>query len=296
MNELTVLSYGSGQDSTAILLKAIFDPSFKSKFIRGKLIVVMADTKNEHDHTYDYFFKIKKLCLNNKIPCFLIDPKNYAPKSWSNGLIGFYEGKKAVGSKAFPKTCTDNLKIKPIYNFLEEYIHQEYKTDSFGRKKAFYEYFYKYGKIRVLIGIAKGEEKRASENGTTGKKWFDTCIEKSYPLIDVGMDRKACQQYIKSTGHEIPFPSNCILCPFLSLQELLYLYRYERSWFDKWVELEANKLANNKHVGKKNLGVWGTTESLIEIVEKAKIKFGHMSKKELIDYKMSHGHCVMSKY
>ena len=296
MEALTVLSYGGGQDSTSILLKAIYEPSFKQKFIKGRFIVVMADTVNEHDHTYNYLPKMQELCKENGIPFFLISPEEYASNSWKKGLIGFYEEKNAVGSKAFPKTCTDNLKIRPIYKFLEQYVHTEFKTEKFGRKSAFYEYAEKAGKIRVLIGIARKEEKRASENGSSGIKWFDQTIEKVYPLIEEGMDRQDCQDYIASTGFEIPFPSNCILCPFMSLQELLYLYRYERSWFDKWVELEANKFKNNEHKGKKNLGVWGTPESLLEILKKAEAKFGSMTKEELIEYKKSHGHCVMSKY
>jgi len=294
--QLTMLSYGGGQDSTAILFKVIYDPSFKAKYVKGDFIVVMADTKNEHDHTDEYLERVKDLCQEHSIPFFHLDPMDWASESWGQGLIKFYEGKNTVGSKAFPKTCTDNLKIRPIYKFLEAYIHTKYKTERYGRKAAFYEFAEAYGKIRVLIGIAKGEEKRASENGSSGMKWFDQCIDKQYPLISEGMDRQACQDYIKSVGEEVPYPSNCILCPFMSLQELLYLYRYERSWYDKWVELEANKMAANKHMEDKNLGVWGKRDPLPEVLKEAEVKYGHMTKEDLVEYKMSHGHCVMSKY
>lgn len=43
------------------------------------------------------------------------------------------------------------------------------------------------------------------------------------------------------------------------------------------------------------MGVWGT-KTLPEVLETAISKYGHFSDDELNDYKMSHGHCVKSKY
>jgi hypothetical protein len=293
--KLTVLSFGAGQDSTAILVRIIHDERFRKNYVVGQLIVIFADTKNEHQHTYAYVDYIKLLCKFYEILFFKVNPSEYATGKWKGGLLGFYEKNKSVGSKAFPKTCTDNLKIKPIYKFLEEYIHEKFQTQSYGRKKAFYEYFYKYGQIRVLIGIAAGEEKRASDE-PTGIKWFDKCVEKVYPLIEQKMDREACQYVIKNEGYIVPMPSNCILCPFMSYQELIYLYRYENEFYNEWVKLEKQKIDNNLHKGDKNLGVWGTRKLLPEILEIAMDKFGHWDKERLVEYKMSHGHCVQSRY
>lgn len=293
--QLTVLSYGVGQDSTAILARIIKDVEFRKKYVRGHFIVVTADTVNEHDHTYEYRDYIENICKENHIPFYILQPEDYATGKWSGGLIEFYIKNDSVGSKAFPKTCSDNLKIKPIYKFLETYIHEKFNTNHYGRKKAFYEYEANYGRIRVLLGIAKGEESRASTE-PTNIRWFDQCVEKVYPLIEEGMDRQICQDVIEDLGFEIPMPSNCILCPFMSLQELLYLYRYENMWFEKWVELERNKMEKHKDKGDKNLGVWGTRKDLNTMVEEAKAKFGHMTKEELVEYKMSHGHCVKSKF
>lgn len=293
--KLTVLSYGVGQDSTAILVRILHDIQFRKKYVKGHLIVVTADTKNEHVHTYGYRNYIKMLCQKQSIPFYVLDPKDYATGAWTNGLVGFYQEKDAVGSKAFPKTCTDNLKIKPIYKFLEKYIHEEFNLTNYGNKKAFYEYLHKYGKIRVLIGIAAGEEKRASQE-PTGMKWFDQCVEKVYPLIEENMDRKACQVAIQNEGYMVPMPSNCILCPFMSLQELLYLYRYQYDDFILWTKLEKAKMEKHKDKGDKNLGVWGTTRNLWAMLDDAIKLHGHMTKEELEEYKFSHGHCVQSKY
>lgn len=49
---LTLLSFGAGQDSTAILLKLIHDADFRTKYAPQDLIVVFSDTGDEHDETY----------------------------------------------------------------------------------------------------------------------------------------------------------------------------------------------------------------------------------------------------
>lgn len=48
---LTILSFGAGQDSTALLYKIILDKDFRNEYAPNDLVVIMADTKNEHDKT-----------------------------------------------------------------------------------------------------------------------------------------------------------------------------------------------------------------------------------------------------
>lgn len=294
MARLTMLSFGGGQDSTAILYKLLYDKDFRVKYAPGNLIVVMADTKNEHVETNLHVKEIEKLCKKHMVPFYFISPEEYASGQWKGGYVSFLEVGNRIGSKCFPKTCTDKLKIQPIYKFLEDYVHAFYRTEMHGRKRAIKEFVRGNGKIDVLLGIAAGEEKRASTNEESPSVWMRECINKVYPLLDLCWDRKACQDYISKAGHVIPPPSNCILCPFMSYQELLYLARYNTQWYNKWVELEANKIKANSHV-ENNMGVWGK-KLLPEALKIAENKFGDMTYEELREYKMSHGHCVKSKY
>ena len=307
---LTVLSFGGGQDSTAILYKILYDEEFKRKYVAGDLIVIMAETGNEHDETYKHVEYINGLCLQHGIPFYFLNDYTYTPNTWKGGLVSFYESKNTCGGVSMHKTCTDNLKIKPIYKFLDEYVHTMYGTSSYGSKKAIKEFAEKYGKINVIIGIASKEEKRASLNLESPQVWFRLAINKVYPLLPEKMDRKACQEYIASVGHEVPLPSNCIICPFLSKAEMIYLYRMNRKWWDKLVQLEKNKIEywaeSQKEKGMANNGVLGAIllpeaikKFIITPIEKTKPdgrKWGDLSDDELLEYKMSHGHCVTSKY
>ena len=294
MSTLTVLSFGGGQDSTAILYRLIYDKSFRARYAPGRLLIVTAETGNEHPETYQHVDNVRKICDARGIEFKHLD-YTYTPAGWKGGLVNFYERTSTVGSKAFPKTCTDKLKIQAIYNFLESWIHEQYKTEKVGRKAAIKEFAQKHGKINVLIGIAKGEEKRICKNEDSHQTWMRIAVNKIFPLVELGMDREACQKDIKAFGHEVPVPSNCLICPFMSQQELLYLYRNYPEWYARWVIIEQNKIDSNMHMGNNNLGVWGK-KLLPEVLKEAEEKFGDWSIDQLAEYKMSHGHCTMSKY
>ena len=120
-------------------------------------------------------------------------------------------------------------------------------------------------------------------------------IQREYPLIDIGYDRKACQDYSKEMGHPVPLPSNCRICPFMNEAELLWLYRFYPEEYEEWVELEQNKIQKHLEVGEKNFGVWGR-KLLPEVLTIAQQKYGHWSDEQLQEYKMSHGHNLMTKY
>ncbi len=294
--DLTILSFGGGQDSTAILYKLLYDEAFRAQYAPGRLAVVMADTGDEHPQTYNHVKFVEGLCSKAAVDFFLLTPDmGFHSEAWRD-LRSTYRRTSTCGSKAFPKTCTDKLKIQPIYKWLGHYLHKQYGLSARGRyksKTSLYEFRELFGKIKVLLGIAAGEEGRRADPGS-GEKWMHRNIDRVYPLIDCGMDRKACQDYIMELGLPLPIPSNCLLCPFMSEIELLWLERHYPADYQDWVKIEATKLAANTHV-ERNLGVFGT-RALPEVLADARKKYAHMTHDEIDEYKMSHGHCVKSKY
>ena len=117
--EITVLSFGGGQDSTSILYLLIHDPDFRAKYAPGKLIAIFSDTMDEHPQTYSHIEKTKIVCESHSIPFFHIHP-DQGHHGWE-GLRQFYRRTNTVGSKCFMKTCTCNLKLVPIYKSEREY-------------------------------------------------------------------------------------------------------------------------------------------------------------------------------
>lgn len=296
MSKLTVLSYGAGQDSTAILYKLALDPAFRERYAPGALVVVCSDTGNEHDETYKHLEFTKEFCSQHGIEFHhLTADKGFHTQAWV-GLEQFYASHNAIGSKAYPKSCTDNLKIQPIYRWLNRWVNEHFfpEHDLSLRKQALYTFAARYGKIEVLIGIAAGEEKRAS-NATTGTKWMDENIHRVYPLLEQGIDRQGCQDIAAEYGLPCPPPSNCIFCPFKSDIEVLWTARRQPVEFERWVTLEANKLTANAHKGKDNHAVF-RNRTLPQVLADAEVKYADWTTERIEEYRFSHGHCVASAY
>lgn len=296
MPGLTLLSFGGGQDSTALLYKSVYDAAFRDRYIQGRLLVIMADTKDEHPPTRAHVESVQKFCAEHGVEFVHLKPEMGFHRGKWQGYREFLRATNTCGSKAFKKTCTDNLKVQPIYRYLEFWLSQNYGVVN-NRKQGLKQFVDKYGKIRVIIGIAAGEESRVGDDSGLAV-WQRYCLERVYPLIDLAMDRQACQDYIASCSKPVPPPSNCMLCPFMSEIELLWLHRTYPDDYAEWVRLEQAKVDRFRAEGlpdEKNLGVWGR-KLLPQKLAEASARFGHMTQAALNDYKQSHGHCVRSKY
>lgn len=290
-----MLSFGAGQDSTAILYRLVYDADWRARYVgEDELIVVCSNTGDEHSQTYDHIREVTAFCAEYSIRFEHLTPdRGFHSEAWQS-LIGQYRRNSTVGCKAYRKTCTDNLKVQPIYRFLERVLHVEYEFSGPG-KENFYQFVRLFGKpVRMLLGIAAGEESRVADHSKL-PVWMQDCVEFVYPLIEAGMNRQACQTYIRSVGHQVPLPSNCRRCPYLSEVELVWLYRFDRPAYDEWVEIESAKLKKFAHLGAKNYGVFGR-RTLPEVMDAAQAKYGEWSDARLWEHKMSHGHCVQSKY
>lgn len=300
--QLTVLSYGGGQDSWTILVRLCLDDEVRNRYAPGRLLVVMSDTGNEHPATLAHVEHTRQFCGLHAVSFTHItkDMGFHAP-SWPS-LVEHYRKYNTIGSASFNKTCTDQLKIRPIYKWLAKWLRDEFDLPDrgkYGPKQSIVEFCARNDtKIKVLLGIASDEQKRVAKANQfefkTGK-WMRSTIERVYPLIDWEWGRAECQKYLKSVQQPVPMPSNCMRCYFMSPIELLWLYRYYPAEFEDWVLLEENKLKANEHMKEKNYGVFGK-RTLRETLAKAEAEFGHLDNDQLTEYKMSHGHCVGSAY
>lgn len=331
--ELTVLNFGAGQDSTTLLIMFVTDRAFRAKHAPGRLLVHMSDTGNEHPATYRHAAKAARYAKANGVDFRIMTSSvartaaamgvteteatdlgvvaGFHTAAWSD-LLGHWRRIRSCGSVAFGKSCTSNLKILVLYRHLEAYIGQAFglksatkgATGRWGSKIALKKLAGRSGKIRILIGISKGEETRCKLAPEKRELWMNRDVAKVYPLIELGMDRQACQNYIAAredeTGIPVPPPSNCMACPYLSLHELLWLKRRQPVTFAEWAEVERVKLEKDAPAqaakGQPNHGVFSDHKDLHAAIAAAEAKHGHMTDAELDDYKMSHGHCVKSSY
>jgi hypothetical protein len=226
---ICTLSSGIGQQSGA-LLGLLTDPSradFYDKYVGDRnLVILHADTNNEHDDTIAYRAWTSSYCRERGIYFKTIyGSMGYHPGAWAGGLTAQWDAHSTVGSVAFPSTCSDSLKITPIYAYLADLMHELYGFRS-GRKAEYYEYCDRFGeKLPVIIGFGRGEESRAGIATEVDRDqtsfidligaadvvqkpgrhlWMDRTINKVYPLIDIGFDRSDVQAYLRSRNLPVP--------------------------------------------------------------------------------------------
>ena len=85
--------------------------------------------------------------------------------------------------------------------------------------------------VKQWIGISTDEAHRMKD---ARKPW----IENVYPLIDKGMSRNDCQDWLKRNGFPEAPRSSCVYCPFHSDEEWIRLRDKEPKEFAKAVEWE----------------------------------------------------------
>lgn len=319
----TVLFVGGGQDSVALLYMYYHDAAFRQQFVKGHFVCIMADTGAEFPKTMVYVASLRHWCQRVGIEFYLISPEmGYHGRTWQS-LTHQMERNNTIMGVGFQKSCTDQLKVQVCYRFLADWLRQAYGFKAQGHR-VYYEYKAYYGKLVSWIGFAAGEEKRIDkpvpqktvsavtqplvavgetipvfeQSPTSASQlipvWRQLCVCHEYPLVTLGMNRAACQRKIAELGHQVPIPSNCMLCPFQSPAEIVYLYRAFPQTWTYWVEREQAKLAKFKDK-KTNLGVKGKL-NLTEYLQKALLTYGTWSIEQLETYRFSHGHCVMSRY
>lgn len=125
------------------------------------------------------------------------------------------------------RQCTGDYKIVPVQRKTRELI---------GRKRS--------AKAIMWIGISTDEAHRMKPSR---KAW----IENRFPLIDEGISRKDCLQWMKDRGFPEPPRSSCSFCPYHGNDEWLRIKNDEAAWseavqFDKDYRKSLSKVPQIK--------------------------------------------------
>jgi len=316
---LLVLSFGAGQDSTTIFYRFLLDPAFRSAKLNGRnLVLVFADTGDERAATYDHMWRIKDLCNAYGIKCihlasaWTIEMHKKNGRSVDHITTGFHSESWAALAAQYlrnhnlairrNKSCTDNLKIKPIYRWLNSFCAELMgeKIKDHG-KQNIQAYAKQFGKIEMMIGFAKGEESRVKKAAKAGKqKWWQS-IEKTFPLVDVlSMDRLECISYMETTPWGACGPSMCKMCPNITKQTLVLMWLDDRASFIDWARHEKRKLKKWAPIqaakGEANSYALGGTKDLFGELREALETFKDWSLEDLKEYDFKNGHCISNGY
>jgi hypothetical protein len=150
------LSNGMGQDSTAILLKLLHDDAFRERYAPGSLWIVASDPGDEDPETYEHARRMRKLCEERGEDFVLLSPEmGFHPPAWPD-LISHHTRLSTIGSKAFPRACTQQLKISPVWSYVNDRLARD-EGHPQARKGGLYGHLELTGtKVRCLLVIWNG--------------------------------------------------------------------------------------------------------------------------------------------
>lgn len=231
---INVLSLGAGVQSSFVSLAA------KHGLLRPMPTCgVFADTQAEPQSVYDWLGWLEKQL---PFPIHRVTAGNLADdgrelrvskksgKRYTRTLIPLFTRSERVKPATlfeaegvmikkgiFPRKCTRDYKIAVIRRFEREHFGISPRE--------------KEVKIRQWIGISTDEAVRMKDSD---KPW----IENYYPLIDLGMSRDDCLQWMADNGYPRPPRSACYFCPYHSDAEWLRLKTQEPESFQAAVDWE----------------------------------------------------------
>lgn len=195
---MNIISLGAGVQSSTMALMAA----------KGELgyhvdCAIFADTGAEPQKIYDWLNWLEMQCpfpVHRVSNGSLLD--NIMSEAVKNGTdtdrfvsVPFFTDHKGSAGMT-RRQCTREFKIEPIQRKVRELLGLQ--RGQRGPREVV---------VQQLIGISMDEIQRMKDSG---KRY----IRNVYPLIDKGMSRWHCLEWMKENGYPMPPKSACTFCPY----------------------------------------------------------------------------------
>ena len=222
------ISYGGGVQSTALLVLAI-----QGRIDFQVALFANVGDDSEHPASLDYVRNIAKPYADaHSFPLHELHPERRGQPTTIYQEITRTDSARDVipvyGTIGAPmsRTCTADFKIKTIGRWL--------KTNGATKQNP----------ATVAIGISVDEIERAGR----GKE--EPGQIRTYPLLDLGLNRDRCTEVIRNAGLPVPPKSSCYFCPFHRPLVWAEMRRDEPDLFNKAQHLEDHMNQRNAARGR----------------------------------------------
>jgi hypothetical protein len=230
---LTVLSYGGGVQSTALLVLSALG---ELPPIDAALFCNVGDD-SEHPASLEYVRNVAQPWAAER-GVKVIELDRVKRDGTVETLYGRLTkpGARSVGipvrmANGAPgnRSCTADFKIRVVAKWLKQ--HGATNTDP----------------ATVWIGISTDEIQRVKGRSPIPHETV------AYPLIDLGLDRSRCMSVIADAGLPVPPKSSCYFCPFHRPQMWAEMRRDEPELFEKSARLEEHLNTVRDRIGKDHI-------------------------------------------
>jgi PP-loop superfamily ATP-utilizing enzyme len=179
----TVISYGGGVQSTALVILAMRQQWPVDEIVHVDLLAAESPSTREyvkyfHNWLRDEYGREITFIERDLYGDMLANPA-FTPVPWLGKRERFM----------LRRQCTREYKVAPVQRYLtQKYLH---------------------GRIQLMLGISADEWHRMRQSSHSR-------IDHVYPLIDLMITRTQCLEIIQGAGLDIPSKSSCWFCPFRS--------------------------------------------------------------------------------
>lgn len=256
MRDLHVLSWGGGTQSTALMLKflnkEVLDPE-------GNPIeldyIFFADTKNESQMVYDQVYKIQKYVEETYNRKIIITSKNKelltdeeAEKGILNGSIENYRKSQYAdlfqSHILFFKGLLKSIDVMPFYTRNPDGTVSKtpfkactiaYKIDQIMKE------------LRVQLGVGQIRKKKykvymyigfSNDEVQRVKPTILPYAENKFPLVDMGMNKTDCINYVESQLGFKPISSVCNMCYANDIDRVYDVYKNDPEGWSRLLQLD----------------------------------------------------------
>lgn len=236
---MRVFSFGGGVQSTAVLVL-----SAKGELPYTHFVFANVGDDSENPDTMRYIADVVKPYIAQTSLHFIEVKWQRKPTSAQTLYEALIEDRNDIAIPVHMKgggpswrNCTSKWKIKVIDRWMR---------DNAGATKE--------SRQPIGVGISTDEIHRMRTDDPTR----DVYAYKEYPLIDLRMNRAACQSAIANAGLPVAPKSSCWFCPYKADRDWLELRKKHPNLFDKVIHLEDAINAKRKKYGDKDdVYLWG---------------------------------------
>lgn len=181
----------------------------------NKADAIFSDTGSEHKKLYEQLEDVEekiKIFHNNDFKVIRVSNKEHGSLENYIRENNFFPSFKA-------RFCTRLFKIEPIDNYLRQFENEG---------------------VEIMIGLNADEmDKRTGNHGLL------PFVKYSYPLVDLGINRRMCVEILKAANIYPDFPAymsrgGCKFCYYKSKKEYQAMALMEPKEFDEIANLEAD--------------------------------------------------------
>lgn len=213
----TILSYGGGADSFAMLLDALD----RGERPNAAVFADVGSGKGDDGEWPDTYRHIREhampICAREGIAFHWITTEEYQIRGHES-LLAYFEAKRLMPSR-LSRLCTSAAKVERIAAFLRDRFAGE--------------------EFEVWVGFEAGEEVRA-ENDPHGKVRSADGRMNRFPLMERGLCRCRAVELIRAHGLPVPRKSACVYCPFSTRGDFRTLDRELPATFARVERMEEN--------------------------------------------------------